>query len=217
MPKHVDKKAKLERILLIFSITALLCGCYTAIPEEKPEIPRPLILCEPPVRKNHKFEKLIPSDILDPEYVLYKPTIYNDEIDEYIRIACRRFPNVSQFLVHSIIWHESRYQVDAKNGSCVGLMQMSTIWHTKRAQALGFDGDLYNPYTNIFTGVDYLNDLIESYGDLSLVLMIYNGQANATERYKSGDISWYARSVMEMANELEVKYYAEKEVGGGSD
>lgn len=213
---HIQSKKlmKLDRFLLAFFTGVALFLCLSCTSTDEVGIMRPIT--QNCTTKDREVEKLV-DDILDPAYVMYHPVIHEKAFDDMVRDICWKYPNVNQFLIHSIIYHESRYDSTAKNGSCIGLMQMSTRWHTGRAQSLGLSGDLYDPYTNVYTGVDYLNDLIESYGDISLVLMIYNGQANAYERFQTGDISWYARSVMEMANELEVKYYAEKEVGCGAN
>jgi soluble lytic murein transglycosylase-like protein len=58
-------------------------------------------------------------------------------------------------LVHAVIAVESGWRRDARNGSSIGLMQITP----STARALGYRGstkDLYDPETNIRFGVQYL-------------------------------------------------------------
>lgn len=154
---------------------------------------------------------LEPTPTLEPD-----PIIHDVDIDQIVEEICAQYPNVSPFLVHSIIQHESNYTVDAWNGydypnACIGLMQVSTYWHASRAQNLGVT-DLWDPYGNVLVGVDYLSDLLESCdNNVAWALMEYNGTSNAKECAAQGKLSKYAESVIAMSNELEVKYNAERE------
>lgn len=139
-----------------------------------------------------------------------EPESWEQMVDSYTVDICENYPNVSPQLVQSVIWHESRYQPGVSNGSCVGLMQVSTYWHAGRAEKLGVT-DFYDPQGNILVGVDYLSDLISSYGDVYVALMVYNGDANANKYYTEGYISSYARSVVSRQQELEVNSLAAKE------
>lgn len=122
-----------------------------------------------------------------------------EKIDSYISEICKLYPNVGQALVKSVIYHESRFNPKAKNGNCLGLMQVSKRWHSKRAARLGVT-DFYDPYSNILLGVDYLSAITEKYKDPALVLMIYNmGTKRAWEIYSSGQTTKYARSVLAKA------------------
>lgn len=120
-----------------------------------------------------------------------------DEINDYVYMICEWYSNVSPNLVQSIIYEESRYNPNAKNGNHIGLMQVSSVWHAKRAENLGVK-NLYDSYGNILVGVDYLNELILSTnGDIVLSLMIYNmGYQNANRLYSNGLISSYALNVL---------------------
>lgn len=110
--------------------------------------------------------------------------------------------NMDYFFVESIAWHESRLQQDAINydGSCIGVMQVSTRWHSERANDLGVS--IYDTYGNIKTGCDYLHELFIKYEDPALVLMIYNMGNKGLELYNEGVISDYAMSVLEKAEVL---------------
>lgn len=105
-------------------------------------------------------------------------------------------------LIMAIIEKESSGQADATNGSCIGLMQVSERWHKDRMERLGVT-DLYDPYSNILVGTDYLVELFEKYEDLPMVLMTYNGSSDARCRYESGNYTSYAIAIMERSAELE--------------
>lgn len=132
---------------------------------------------------------------------LPEPFSIRDRIDSYIYEISNKY-NFDRFIIHSVIWHESRYDVKARNTIHLGLMQISTKWHSERAATLGVY-DFYDPYGNILLGVDYLSELYETTGDMALTLMLYNmGHTRAKELYDRGEISYYARSVLARADEL---------------
>lgn len=122
-------------------------------------------------------------------------------INIYIEEICRRYKNVDSDLVKSIVYHESRYNPKATNGKCLGLMQVSTRWHSTRAEKLGVT-NFYDPYSNILLGVDYLSELIDDYKDPALALMLYNMKHDdALSLYSHGIISGYAKSVLATAGD----------------
>ena len=120
--------------------------------------------------------------------------VYAEEIGEQY--------NICPELIMAIIERESSGQADAVNGSCKGLMQVSERWHCDRMEKLGVT-DLYDPYSNILVGTDYLVDLIERYEELPMVLMTYNGSSDAAERMESGNFTEYATGIIERAEDLE--------------
>jgi len=122
-------------------------------------------------------------------------------IDEYVSEISNLY-NFDKYIIHSVIWHESRYEPNAKNTTHLGLMQVSTRWHMGRAERLGVT-NFYDPYGNILLGVDYLSEISNRYDDIRLVLMTYNmGDKRAKELFNNGDISNYALSVLNRAEEL---------------
>lgn len=145
------------------------------------------------------------------------------EINRYVREICKEYDNVDPELIIPIVSIESRYNPDAKNGSCVGLMQVSTKYNKDRADKLGVS-DFFDPYGNIQIGVDYISELIEEYDDVYLALMLYNMKwDSAFKLYNSGSISNYAKSVVKHRDELyemtseelygeEVIFYGKKDV-----
>lgn len=117
--------------------------------------------------------------------------------------------NICPELLQAIIERESRNNPKATNGGCIGLMQVSEKWHADRMERLGVT-DLYDSYSNILVGTDYLAELWreaskKGYGDdLYYVLMRYNMTADSANRlYESGIYSDYAISISERSAELE--------------
>jgi len=122
-------------------------------------------------------------------------------INGYINDICSQY-GVDPYVVEGIVFYESRYQPYVHNGRCVGLMQVNTYCHAKRAERLGVT-DFYDPYSNILVGVDYLSELIDTTQSTTLALMSYNmGQTAAYRLYKTGKTSSYARLVLAKAEEL---------------
>ena len=117
--------------------------------------------------------------------------------------------NICPELIQAIIERESNYNPNAKNETCIGLMQVSEKWHTDRMEKLSVT-DLYDPYSNILVGTDYLAELFDEAvdsgrgDDLYYVLMRYNLKTStANSRWESGDYSDYAIEISERAAELE--------------
>lgn len=97
---------------------------------------------------------------------------------------------------------ESSGDVNARNGDCIGLMQISMKWHKVRAEHLKAY-DMWNPYNNILIGCDYLAELLEEHGDIAYCLDIFNGNIQAKYNYENGIMSEYATKVLERSAELE--------------
>lgn len=124
--------------------------------------------------------------------------------DEAIE-ACKKYGeeyHICPELLESIIEAESGGNQYARCGSCKGLMQISTRWHTDRMERLGVT-DIYDVDGNVHVGADYLAELFEEYGDASYVLDIYNGNSKAEEYYEQGIISDYADKVLTLSEKLE--------------
>lgn len=113
---------------------------------------------------------------------------------------------ISPEFLASIAWHESRWKPDAGNGSCKGLMQVSSRWHADRMRKLGVTS-LNDPYGNMLVAADYLYELFEEYDDPGVVLMKYNGDSKAN-KFANGQVglSTYAKNVLEKSRELEIAH-----------
>ena len=100
-------------------------------------------------------------------------------------------------LLQAIAWKESRYCPDVESKGCIGLMQVAGRWHQERMQELGAD-NLKDARQNMIVAADYLQDLVETYGDPIMVLMVYNGDSRA-EDYWEGRCgpSEYAEEILE--------------------
>lgn len=84
-----------------------------------------------------------------------------------------RYYDVSPGLIYAIIESESGFDPDARNGSCVGLMQVNENIHQERAENLGVS--ISEPRGNIAVGVSILAEKIEGYGNIEYALCAYNG------------------------------------------
>ena len=119
--------------------------------------------------------------------------------------ACVVFSNeycICPELVMAIIERESEGDPNATNGSCKGIMQISERWHSDRIDRLGV-ADIYDTVGNIHVGVDYLSDLFLKYEDAATVLMVYHGEEDAVSKSSRGEISDYAKCILERSQELE--------------
>lgn len=186
--------------MLTFLAAYSLVDFLDAVRPVDPEVSS--AICAEPVK--------IPREIAQVDW--HTPTIETEvdedpspDVDEAIKLAVSKaseaYPNVSKGLIYGVIYNESRFQPNVSNGSCVGLMQVSTYWHANRAEKLGVT-DFYDISGNVLIGTDYLSELIDIYKSEYLALMVYHGEANAVFWYNQGVRSWYADSVISYANSL---------------
>lgn len=84
------------------------------------------------------------------------------------------YPDVDPYVALAVLEVESNYNpnVQSKAGA-VGLMQVIPKYHLRRAEPYGLN-DIWDPYTNILCGMDFLNDLYWAYGSWERGLMGYN-------------------------------------------
>lgn len=107
--------------------------------------------------------------------------------------------NICPELLQSIAFQETRFQADAQNEGCTGLMQVNPAWHEDRMRELGVT-DLYNPEQNMEVAADYLQELFEKYEDVGTVLMVYHGESGAVSKIEP---SRYADEILTRSAELE--------------
>lgn len=111
------------------------------------------------------------------------------ERDLYINyvyeIAHFNYPNIDPDRVCAIIYHESRFDPNAKNKKTgvEGLTQINPKWHSKRAEKLGVT-NLYSPYGNILVCFDILNELAEDNG-MDYALNFFAGGYRYANRYRN--------------------------------
>lgn len=126
---------------------------------------------------------------------------HQEELEEYIEAVCEP-RHICPELIQAMIERESRWNPEAVNGDCIGLMQISEHWHRERMERLGVT-DLFDPYDNILVGVDYMAELFEKYEDPGMVLMVYNGDIRAKDLQTTGNLSEYAEWILTRSAELE--------------
>ena len=129
-----------------------------------------------------------------------------NEIIEYSEIVGHEF-NICPELLQSIAYHESRFNPEAINGDCIGLMQVKASAHADQLKENGWTADdLKSPYINMYIAAEYLAELFEQYEDVGEVLLRYNGARTALKEYKrSGKLNQYTENVLTMSAELERK------------
>lgn len=128
-------------------------------------------------------------------------TLICDEYQQYVISVAEQY-NIAPELIMAIIETESSGKANAKNGSCKGLMQINVSCHKDRMNRLNVT-DIYDPYSNVLVGADYLYELFTEYEDAELVLMLYSGKPNAIKLYESGQITNYARNIIKRSDELQ--------------
>lgn len=122
-----------------------------------------------------------------------------------IQIAANKYGkqyNIAPELIEAICYRESRYQEDACNGSCKGLMQINESFHKTRMQELEIS-DIFDIDSNIHVGSDYLAELFDEYEDVGVVLAAYHGEKKGIENAKNGKLSKYTQAILEKSEELE--------------
>ena len=125
------------------------------------------------------------------------------EIYEYCYDAGHQFSISSELLV-AICYVESEFNPNAKNGACIGLMQVSEKWHKDRMKKYGVES-LYEERGNVIIAADYLRELFDAYGEdnLNYILDTYNGNSHADEYRKNGTVSAYAGKVTKIMKLME--------------
>lgn len=113
--------------------------------------------------------------------------------------------NISYEFVMAVIYTESRFDADcvSDNGESVGLMQIQERWHRPLMAKLGCT-NLKNPIHNVRVGVALLQSHCKKYKEPAWALMAYNGGGAYAERMiAKGEVSEYAKKVLQKAQEYE--------------
>ena len=101
-------------------------------------------------------------------------------------------------LVRAVIWVESRGQINADNGLCVGLMQLNRLYDDTFIKSTGVQ-DIVDPESNVLCGCWWLSELLKwADGEENLALMAYNlGQSKALKKWQNGVVTSYVINVQE--------------------
>ena len=162
------------------------------------------------------FEPLIGTEAPEAEsYIVRSDTLlYYDEdipydVQESAQICGDMYDICPEFL-EAIAFVESSYIPTAENESCVGLMQINLDCsdQIERMERLGLhEEDMKTEDASMIVAADYLHELFEEYEDPAEVLIRYNGDKTGLKRYKkTGEISDYARKVLDLSEEFERKH-----------
>lgn len=149
-------------------------------------------------------EKNIDNSLIDNEDI--DPyTLEGRELYEYFikHICSNYYTNTDPYLIMAMVEAETNYNPNL-TGSLgeQGLMQIMPWFFSDRMEKLHVE-DLYDPYSNLLVGIDYINELINSYGETSHALMAYNGGPNyAKEMINKNIVSDYASGIIKRAEEL---------------
>lgn len=136
----------------------------------------------------------------------FVPGFYEPIVDEDIPISAEDQLTINEMclrkdicpeLVYAIIERESGYQADVINasGKNYGAMQINPNFHK-------CDNPL-DLIENVDAGTTYLQTLFNEYEDVGVVLMTYHGESDALVKYQNGQLSEYAKGILERSEELE--------------
>ena len=160
----------------------------------------PLIGTESPEGQTH---------ILREDALLYFDEDIPYDVQECAQIYGQMYDICPEFL-EAIAFTESSYIPTAENGSCVGLMQINLDCkeQLERMERLGLHKeDMKGADASMIVAADYLRELFEDYKDPAEVLIRYNGDKTGLKKYKkTGEISDYAKKVLELSEQLERKH-----------
>ncbi|MEG0898456.1 MAG: transglycosylase SLT domain-containing protein [Oscillospiraceae bacterium] len=152
-----------------------------------------------------QFKKIIKEAVTEKVQVAEPKKVYYDiplseQMQDYTFEMCNKY-KVSPEIIFAIMWRESRYDFEAYNKGCIGIMQIKLKFWKDEAKLMGLT-DLYNPYQNIEAGVYILSKHFNKYGDYEKSLVCYQ---NGDKGGKGINSNKYSRDVINYANGLEVK------------
>lgn len=93
----------------------------------------------------------------------------------YIHDICDKYyPDLDPMIIQAVMQAESNYIPTTKSKyGAVGLMQVIPKYHAWRMTKYGLT-DIWDPYTNILVGADFLNEMYHKYGSYYDALLAYN-------------------------------------------
>lgn len=150
-----------------------------------------------------KEEVIAFSGSIEPDVEYYNVPL-SEDLQDYIFELCGDY-GIDPAIIIGMINQESRFTADAigDSGNSLGLMQIQPQWNYDRMNRLGCP-DLLDPYQNVTVGIDILAYYLNQSGSIEYSLMAYNGGPTyASNMWNSGQISSYASSIINYANNLE--------------
>jgi len=133
-----------RRIALTLACGAALSACA---------LPHPSSRMEAPLRPE--------PAVLDIPAPARKPS--NDPWSPMVREASVRF-GIPETVIKAVIRHESGGRADARNGTAVGLMQVTRDTYRGMSGRHGLGGNPADPRDNILAGTAYLRSLYDRFG-----------------------------------------------------
>ena len=203
--------------LVIGAVIGCLAGCCHSMSTEieaaktGPSSVKEVVVIETLYEKR---EPIIPeAPVEDPEVEESTPEApaYDPEIPSEIQDAAWLYGaeyGLSPEFLTAVAFNESSYNPLAKNGGCVGLMQVSLKWHRDRMERLEVtEEEMWTVDGSMHVAADYLAELNGRYNDLAAVLFAYNGDSRLSDYLSTGEIkSGYVRAVLDLTKELEEKH-----------
>lgn len=193
----IDSKI-ISLFLAVFSIILIVSAAKIDTEEFEIEISQPT---------SEIFEET--SEMIEQTTQIESFVIYNIPLSEDLQIytqeVCKEY-NVLFDMVVAVMYVESGFNQEARNGDCYGLMQVNAI-NAEELKNIGVY-DLTDAKQNIKGGVYLLRKALTKF-DLSGALISYNcGESKAKEKLNNGITSTdYTRKVLKYAANLKVKEY----------
>lgn len=184
----------------LFALFVVTQSNTTKAEEKEPEI----IVDQPVVGDKVEVEEESEPEPVEVKAVAYFDVPLNEDLQDRIFQECET-RDVDPAIIVAMIQKESYFNPNciSDGGASHGLMQIQPRWHQPRADKLGCS-DLMNPYHNVTVGIDLFSSLLKQKGSLEWALMAYNGGPSyANRKTNNGEVSSYARSVIDISKKLE--------------
>lgn len=117
--------------------------------------------------------------------------MYPIKYEEYVE-KCAEEYNLDKYMVYAVIKVESGFDPEAEStAGAKGLMQLmeKTAEECNEKEKFGYElpDDLFVPECNIRLGCYYLKYLLETYGDMRLAIIAYNGGTGNLDQWLADD------------------------------
>lgn len=182
-------------IVLAVSVCVLVYCCQPTAEYTATETTE--VITEPTETEEATEETTEPTE---PTEVIPAIPLYNVPLDVELQlhiIHTAEEKRIDPAIIVAMACKESTYDtsVVGDGGNSYGLLQIQPKWHYERMLKLGCT-DLLDPYQNVVVGVDYLSELLNTYGSMDKALTAYNrGSYNGT-------ITQYAENILAYAEQI---------------
>ncbi len=191
--------------IIIAGISCCGAGMSQGYHPQQRTLPDPIVMqveaAEPDETKTSTVQQDMESNRIQyaaQETIEHYKVVIPDDVRKYCESAGKQYNICPEFLM-AMCWRESRCNTDAVNGNCIGVMQVSKVWHGKRMKKVGAK-DLSDAEDCINTAADYLAEIFSETDDPAEALEIYNGDS---ESLKNQTVSNYANDILTISAALE--------------